>query len=57
MFKNILLLIKQKQFLLTVKCFFYAIIDIPVRAKVRSKIELKKSKEFSLLAQSGTTTS
>ncbi|MFM2063401.1 MAG: hypothetical protein RLZZ507_3071 [Cyanobacteriota bacterium] len=57
MFKNILVLIKQKQFLLTVKCFFYAIIDIPVRAKVRSKIELKKSKEFSLLAQSGTTTS
>jgi GT2 family glycosyltransferase len=57
MFKNILVLIKQKKLVLATKCFFYAIIDIPVRAKLRSKNELKKSKEFSLLATNVMTTS
>ncbi|WP_016953242.1 glycosyltransferase family 2 protein [Anabaena sp. PCC 7108] len=46
MFHHLLILIKERKFLLAGKSLFYITIDIPIRAKIKNKMEIEQAKKF-----------
>lgn len=48
-FHDVLVLMKDKKFLLACKCLFYLLIDIPIRAKIKNRIEMKQADNFTKL--------